>query len=202
MSSRQAPVILASASQTRATILRNAGVQLDVMPPRTDEEQARTSLRERGISGRALAEALAMEKAGSVADIAAGQLVIGADQVLLASEMMFNKPANQAGARAQLLALRGQWHELVSAACVLEAGQPPWRAAARAKLHMRDFEEDFVDSYLDRVGAAALESPGSYRIEGLGIQLFDAIEGSHWTILGLPLLPLLTHLRTRGVIAA
>ncbi len=183
-------------------LLRGAGLDVAAMPPGIDEERQKRDLRRAGIEGEDLAAALAEEKARSVADRAADRLVIGADQVLILGDAVFDKPKSRDEAAAQLRALRGRWHMLASATCVLEAGQPAWRKTERARLRMRRFGDGFIESYLDRIGPEALQGPGSYRVEGPGIQLFEAIEGCHSTILGLPLLPLLAHLRTRGVIAA
>lgn len=195
-----AGLILASTSPTRARLLADAGVPVEVVPPGIDEEGIKRSLRAAGIDGRALAERLAEEKARSV-DMP-GRPVLGADQVLILGDRVFDKPADRAAAAAQLTALGGRTHRLVSAACIVEDGRPAWRCTEEAQLTMRRFGADFIEDYLDRIGDAALNGPGAYRVEGLGIQLFDAIEGSRAVILGLPLLALMAYLRRRGVIAA
>ena len=195
-------VVLASTSATRAMLLRRAGLDVETVAPAIDEAHRKRALRQAGTDGEALAVRLAEEKAGSVVACAAGRPVIGADQVLLLGDAVFDKPVDRAEAAAQLRALSGRWHRLASAVCVLRAGRPAWRHTGRALLCMRRFDDRFIESYLARIGSEALQGPGAYRIEGLGIQLFQAVEGCHATILGLPLLPLLAHLRDRGVIAA
>ena len=192
-------LVLASGSPTRARLLVEAGVPLDIEAPRIDEEELKRRFRAAGIDGRALAERLAEEKGRSVA--APGQLVLGADQVLVLGERVFDKPSNRAAAAEQLTALAGRTHRLVSAACILEDGSPVWRRTEEARLTMRSFGATFREDYLDRIGDAALAGPGAYRVEGPGIQLFEAIDGDYPTILGLPLLALMAYLRCRGVIA-
>ena len=192
-------LVLASASPTRARLLAAAGVPLDVVPPRIDEEELKRGLRTAGIEGPALAERLAEEKGRSVAQ--PGRLVLGADQVLILGERVFDKPADRAAAAEQLTALAGRTHRLVSAACILENGSPVWRRSEEARLTMRRVSASFLRDYLDRIGDAALGGPGAYRVEGPGIQLFEAIDGDYPTILGLPLLALMAYLRRRGVIA-
>ena len=200
---RGAPaVVLASTSAARAMLLRGAGLDVEAVAPGIDEDDRKRALRRAGIDGEALAVSLAGEKARSVAGRAAGRPVIGADQVLVLGDAVFDKPADRAAAAAQLRALSGRWHMLASAVCVVEAGRPAWRNTGRARLRVRRLGDRFIESYLERIGAEALRGPGAYRVEGLGIQLFEAIEGCHSTILGLPLLPLLAHLRDRGVLAA
>ncbi len=196
---RDARLVLASTSPTRARLLADAGVPVEIVPPRIDEDGAKRRLRGAGIDGRGLAERLAEEKALSVSR--PGRLVLGADQVLILGERVFDKPANRQAAAEQLAALAGRTHRLLSAVCIAEEGSPVWRCTGEARLAMRGFGAAFADDYLDRIGDAALAGPGAYRVEGPGIQLFDAIEGDWPTILGLPLLALLAYLRRRGVIA-
>lgn len=192
-------LILASASPTRARLLAGAGVPLDIVPPRIDEGELKRRLRAAGIEGRALAERLAEEKARSAGE--RGRLVLGADQVLILDERVFDKPLDRDAAAEQLAALCGRTHRLVSAACIVEDGSPVWRRTEEARLTMRKFSPTFLQDYLDRIGDAALAGPGAYRVEGPGIQLFEAIDGDYPTILGLPLLALMAYLRRRGVIA-
>ena len=192
-------LILASSSAARARLLKDAGVPAEAVPPRIDEDAAKRGLRADGIDGIALAERLAEEKARSIDE--PGRLVLGADQVLLLGSRVFDKPADRAEAAAQLAALGGRTHRLASAASIVEDGVAVWRQTGEARLTMRKLGADFIETYLDRIGEAAFGGPGAYRVEGLGIQLFDRIEGAHATILGLPLLPLLAYLRRRGVIA-
>lgn len=192
-------LVLASASPTRARLLQGAGVPVEIVPPGIDEEKVKRRLRGAGIDGPELAERLAEEKARSVAR--KGKLVLGADQVLILGERVFDKPANRAAAAEQLAALAGRTHRLLSAACIAEDGSPVWRRTGEARLTMRNFGAALVETYLERIGEAALSGPGAYRVEGPGIQLFESIEGDWPTILGLPLLALMAYLRRRGVIA-
>lgn len=192
-------LVLASSSPTRARLLRDAGVPAEAVRPEIDEEAAKRALRADGIDGAALAGRLAEEKARSVR--APGRLVLGADQVLLAGSRVFDKPADRDEAAAQLAALAGRTHRLASAACVVEDGSAVWRETDEARLTMRKFGAAFIETYLDRAGGEAFGGPGAYRVEGIGIQLFERIEGAHATVLGLPLLPLLAYLRRRGAIA-
>ena len=192
-------LVLASSSPTRARLLHDAGVPVEAIRPDIDEETVKRGLRADGIDGVALAERLAEEKARSVRQ--PGRLVLGADQVLLLGSRVFDKPADRDEAAAQLAALAGRPHRLVSAASVVEDDAAVWSGIEEAWLTMRGFGAGFIETYLDRVGGDAFGGPGAYRVEGLGIQLFDRIEGSHAAILGLPLLPLLAYLRRRGTIA-
>ncbi len=196
---QRAPLVLTSSSPSRAGLLRAAGVPVEIVPPRIDEEAAKRRLRADGIDGAALAERLAAGKALSLCE--PGRLVLGADQVLIQGSRVFDKPADRAAAAEQLALLRGRTHRLVSAACIAEDGEAVWQSTGEARLTMRRFGDRFADDYLDRIGDAAFAGPGAYRVEGLGIQLFDAVEGEHAVILGLPLLALLAYLRRRGVIA-
>ena len=129
-----------------------------------------------------------------------GALVVGADQILDSGGYWFEKPADAEAARAQLKALRGKRHTLVSAAAVVRNGSVVWRATDRAHLTMRDFSDEFLDAYIVTAGAELLQSVGAYRLEGLGAQLFERVEGDFFTILGLPLLPLLGFLRGHGAL--
>ena len=192
-------LVLASSSPTRARLLHDAGVPVEAVRPDIDEEAVKRGFRADGIDGVALAERLAEEKARSVRQ--PGRLVLGADQVLLLGSRVFDKPADRDEAAAQLAALAGRPHRLVSAASVVEDDAAVWSGIEEAWLTMREFGAGFIETYLDRVGGDAFGGPGAYRVEGLGIQLFDRIEGTHAAILGLPLLPLLAYLRRRGTIA-
>ena len=196
-------LVLASASPARARMLRAAGLDFDVAPARVDEDAARDSLRTEGASAADAAMALAELKALRISARRPEDLVVGADQMLSLGERWFAKPPDRAAARAQLLALRGRQHRLDSAACAAMGGAPVWRAAGVARLTVRPFGASFLDSYLDACldpGGGALESVGAYRVEGRGAQLFSAIDGDHFVILGLPLLPLLEYLRQRGIL--
>lgn len=192
-------LILASSSATRARLLRDAGVPVEIVAPGIDEEAIKRGLRVEGIDGVALAERLAEEKARSIQE--PHRPVLGADQVLILGARVFDKPVDLEEAARQLAALGGRTHRLVSAATIVEGGKPVWRRTDEARLTMRKLSAGFVRDYLARIGETAFAGPGAYRVEGLGIQLFDAIQGAHATILGLPMLPLLAYLRRRGVIA-
>lgn len=195
-------LVLASASVTRADMLRRAGLTCAIDPAHVDEDEVKRALRTSGARAGDLAEALAELKARKISSRHGGALVIGADQVLECQGKWFDKPADRAAARAQLLELRGKTHELVSSVCVLRDGARLWRHTGRARLTVRPFSEAFLDDYLDRVGSAVLQSVGAYQLEGMGAQLFSRIDGDYFTILGLPLLPLLDFLRKSAVVKA
>jgi septum formation protein len=195
-------VILASSSATRRTMLERAGLAVEVDPPRTDEEEIKRSMRAGGFDAAATAEALAEQKARGVARRHAGTLVLGADQILECDGKSFDKPKDLDAARDQLHELSARRHELVSAACIVQDGERLWHVVDRARLWIRPLGEEFIEGYLRAIGDAAFAGPGSYQVEGLGAQLFQRVEGDHFTILGLPLLPLLDFLRARGVLLA
>ena len=190
-------LILASQSIARRRMLEAAGVAFEAVAAPLDEDSAKAGLEAAGFEPRDLAEMLAELKAKSVAG--GGALVLGADQVLeLEDGTMLGKPGSRTEALAQLRALSGRSHVLHSAAVIAERGERAWGATESVTLQVRPLGAAFLDSYLDREGDALLGSAGSYRIEGLGAQLFERVEGSHFAILGLPLLPLLAYLRGRG----
>jgi septum formation protein len=195
-------VVLASASSTRADMLRRAGIAHSIDPARVDEDEIKRGMRASGATSAELAETLAELKGRKISSRHGGALVIGADQVLNCQGCWFDKPVDRAQARAQLLELRGKMHELISCVCVLRDGQRLWHHVGRARLTMRPFSEDFLDDYLDHAGDAVMHSVGAYQFEGLGAQLFSRIDGDYFTILGLPLLPLLDFLRNHGVVRA
>ncbi|KAA0580260.1 septum formation protein Maf [Azospirillum sp. B21] len=195
-----APVlVLASGSRTRAAMLEQAGVSAILDKPLIDEDEVKAAGRAEGVPADAVAEALAELKAQRITRRHPGALVVGADQMLECEGRWFDKPADRAAARAQLLDLRGKTHRLVSCAVVVRNGERMWHKVDSARLTMRNFTEDFLDDYLDRVGDDVLHSVGAYQLEGLGAQLFQRVEGDFFTILGLPLLPLLGFLRVHGV---
>lgn len=193
-------VILASGSATRRAMLAAAGVDVTASPAAVDEGEVKAAMRAEGASPGDVAEALAEVKARRASLRYPGALVIGADQMLDCEGVWYDKPEGRAAARGQLLALRGRTHVLTSAAVVLRDGERLWHATDRARLTMRLFTPAFVDSYLDAAGDAVLGSVGAYQLEGRGVQLFSWVEGDHFTILGLPLLPLLGFLRDQGVL--
>lgn len=194
------PIVLASTSPIRATLLRNAGLQLATHAARVDEGAIKAALLAEGASPRDIADTLAEMKAERVALRHPDALVIGADQVLEFDGQAFGKPADTSELRHQLLALRGNTHRLLSAAVVFEDGRPVWRHVAQARLTMRQFSDDWLNGYLDRNGAHLLDSVGGYKLESEGVRLFSQIEGDYFTVLGLPLLPLLDWLAVRGSI--
>lgn len=182
-------------------MLEAAGVPFDTIESDCDEEKAKTGFREKGVSAVELAEALAECKARA-AQAPAGALVLGSDQTLERDDgTMLDKPRSREDALAQLQSLRGRTHRLHSAAAIVEDGRTVWRAAESVELTMRSFGDAFLRDYLDKEYEAVRWGVGGYRVEGLGIQLFEKIEGSHFAILGLPLLPLLAYLRERGLMA-
>jgi len=193
-------LVLASGSRTRALMLEKAGLRPILDKPLVDEEEVKLAGKAEGVGADAVAEALAELKAQRVTRRHPGALVVGADQMLECEGVWFDKPSDRAAARAQLLALRGKTHQLVSCAVILRDGERLWHKTDRARLTMRNFSENFLDGYLDAVGDEVLHSVGAYQLEGLGAQLFQRVEGDFFTILGLPLLPLLDFLRENGVL--
>ena len=193
-------LVLASASSTRARILADAGLPVVADPAAVDEEEIRAAFHAEGRGAAVCATALAESKAIRVSERHTGALVLGADQILECAGRWFDKPADIAAARAQLQALRGKRHTLVSAAAVVRNGSVLWHTSDRAHLAMRGFSDEFLDAYIAAAGADLLGSVGAYRLEGLGAQLFERVEGDFFTILGLPLMPLLDFLRGHGAL--
>ncbi len=196
-----ASVVLASASPTRLALMRDAGIDVRSDPAAVDEAAAKTALRADGATVADVAEALAELKATQVSRRHPGSLVIGADQMLECGDVWFDKPPDPAHAKAQLLALRGRTHSLVSCAVAVRDGGRLWHHTDQARLTMRRFSDRFLDDYLAMVGDEAMRSVGAYRLEGPGAQLFAGVDGDYFTILGLPLLPLLDWLRAQRVVA-
>lgn len=193
-------VVLASASRSRRDMLRRAGVPLHVDPAGVDEDEVKASLRVEGARAEQAAETLAELKAQQVSRRHPQRLVIGADQMLDCEGRWFDKPTDRTAAAAHLRALGGKTHTLATAACVLRDGSRIWHHVAVARLTMRPLSDPFIEAYLDAVGDDALASVGAYQLEGLGVQLFARVDGDFFTILGLPLLPLLGFLRGHGVV--
>ena len=192
-------VILASGSASRRALLAAAGVEAEAVSPGVDEEVAKTAMRADGLSVADQAMALAELKAVKVSSRRSG-LVIGADQMLNLDGRAFDKPEGRAGAQAHLQALSGKTHTLETAIVIAEDGVSVWRHLARPRLSMRPLSDAFIDAYLDAVDDAVLGTVGAYQLESLGAQLFTSIEGDYFSILGLPLTPLLDYLRTRKVL--
>ena len=193
-------LLLASASPTRRALLANAGLSFEVVPAAIDERAAEQPLVEAGASPEDVAAALAMAKAVRVSEDEPDALVIGADQVLDLDGERFSKPDDMEAARRQLLRLSGRTHELHSAIAVARDGEIIWHDVQTARLTMRRLSPGAIGRYLAAAVKVALGSVGAYQVESPGIQLFEKIEGDYFTILGLPLLPLLGILRREGVI--
>ena len=192
-------LILASASPSRRQMLANAGLVFEVVPSSVDEDEVKRSLGAERAGARDLATTLAEMKAVAVSRRRPEALVIGADSTLACEGTLFDKPPTLDAARRQLQALRGRSHELVSAAVVAQGGARIWQGAHAGRLTMRPFSDAFLDAYLARAGEAICGSVGAYHLEGLGAHLFSRIDGDYFTILGLPLLPLLVFLADHGI---
>jgi nucleoside triphosphate pyrophosphatase len=193
------PLVLASRSDIRGKMLAAAGLRFEIRPAPVVERalEARMQAPDAVAAARLLAHA----KANAVAAMLPGRLVLGADQTLARGEKRFSKPSDLAAAAAQLRALRGRTHELHSALALVRDGDVLFSHVDTARLTMRDFSDDFLERYLDLAGEAALASVGAYQLESIGIHLFERVEGDYFTILGLPLLPLLGFLRQNGYVA-
>ncbi len=194
-----APLLLASTSPTRRALLESAALTVETRAPGVDERAVEAQAA--GLSPADLAERLAAAKAATVAVQAPDRVVIGADQVLDLDGTVFHKPADRAGAAAHLARLQGRTHALHSAVALAVDGAVAEVFVATARLTMRPLDATGIDAYLDAAGPAVTGSVGAYQLEGVGIHLFDRIEGDHSTILGLPLPPLLARLRERGLLA-
>ena len=191
-------MVLASKSDIRGKILAAAGLRFGIRPAQIDERAVEAEAK----VGDAIAAArlLARAKAMAVAAQMPGHIVLGADQTLAHGSVRLSKPVNREDAAAQLRALRGQTHELHSGIAVVRDGEVLFDLVDTARLTMRDFSDRFLDDYLDMSGDIAMTSVGGYQLEGIGIHLFDRVEGDYFTILGLPLLPLLRYLRESGYV--
>jgi len=195
------PLILASNSETRLRILRSAGVSVTAQAARVDEDAIKRSARETGAPADDTALTLARLKASRIAGRHPEAVVIGADQMLVCEGVWFDKPADFAAVRDQLLALRGRAHHLLTAVVAMRGSAELWHYIARPRLVMRSFSDAFLDLYLDAERDAVCASVGGYRYEGAGAQLFDDVQGDFFAILGLPLLPLLAYLRQYGILS-
>ena len=191
------PLMLASKSAARRALLEAAGIPIEIEPADIDERGGRGARRARRCR-RWPRRCWRGRRRKAVAAKHPDRLVLGADQTLALGERRFSKARDRAGAREQLAALRGKTHTLHSAVAVVQAGAVVFEHVDAAHLTMRAFSDDFLDRYLDAVGDAATASVGGYQLEGAGIQLFERVEGDHFTVLGLPLMPLLDWLRRAG----
>lgn len=191
---------LASKSEIRATLLRNALVPFEVQTVPVDEEMIKESLRAEGAKARDIADALAEIKAQRVSDKGISGMVLGCDQVLEFQGEIFSKPTDPEDVKSQLRRLGGNTHKLISAAVIVEDGRPVWRAISEARLTMRATNDAFLDGYIARNWDSIRHSVGGYKIEEEGARLFVQIFGDSFTVQGLPLLQLLQYLITRGEI--
>ena len=192
-----APLVLASTSAARRLLLEGAGLQVETQSPGVDERSVETT----GLAPPDVARRLAAQKAVAVSRLHPNRLVLGADQTLACQGRLFHKPPDRTAAQGQLMALSGRTHLLHSAFALAQDGVVADSAVEDARLTMRQLSADAVDAYLDVVGDTALQSVGAYQVEGMGIHLFERIEGNHSTILGLPLTPLLAALRRMGLLS-
>lgn len=188
-------LVLASTSPFRAMLLKNAGLDFVASAPDVDERAVEAPLANSGATPADVAEILAEAKAVDVSERHPGLLTIGGDQTLSLVDQQFHKPKNMEDARRHLLALSGKTHQLNSAVVFARDGQTIWRHVEVAHMHMRDLSPKFIGRHLASVGSIALKSVGAYQLEGEGIQLFDKIDGDYFTIVGLPLIPMLKKLR-------
>lgn len=194
------PVVLASTSPFRRKMLEDAGIAVEAARPEIDERAVEAAVEGSGITPGELATILAEAKAVDVSGRLPGRLVIGADQTLSLGDEVLHKARDMEEARRRLLALSGKTHQLNSAVVIARDGKAIWRHVGVARLTMRPLDPAFVGRHLSCTGEQVLGSVGAYQIEGEGIQLFEKIEGDHFTIVGLPLLPLLAKLRELGAI--
>lgn len=197
-------LILASASVARRALLEAAGLEFEVVPADIDETAIRDAILEKtsGAEAADVASVLASEKARVVSIQHADALVIGADQVLALGGKIFSKAGSLSEAREHLVMLRGRTHDLVSAVALAQNGVVHWQTTSTAGMTTRDYSDEFLGAYLEHAGNRVLGSVGCYELEGLGVQLFERIEGDYFTILGIPLLPLLERLREEQMITA
>lgn len=196
------PLILASQSPFRRMLMENAGLAFEARAAEIDERAAEAALAARNPTPPDIAEALAIEKAKDVAGRNPGALVIGSDQTLSLEGRVFHKPADMAEAKSHLMSMSGRTHALNCGIALVRDGETLWTHVSIAQLTMRPLSEGFIDRHLARVGTRVLASVGAYQLEGEGVQLFERIDGDYFTILGLPLLPLLAKLRDLGAIDA
>lgn len=195
-------LILASSSKARHTMLKNAGVECEAIASMIDEEGYKQAMKAEGANAAQAAETLAEMKALRMYRQRPDGIVIAADQMLECNGIWFDKPKDRDHTRAQLLALRGKTHQLVSAAVIYKEGSRIWGTIDTAHLTMRNFTDEWLDDYLDAAGEDIFHCVGGYQLEGIGAQLFTEVRGDYFTVLGLPLLPLIGFLRDHGVLKA
>jgi len=196
-------LVLASGSASRRAMLDAAGVPYESVRPQVDEDAAKASLLASQVAPRDLADALAELKALKVSGLVPQALVLGGDSVVaLADGTLLDKPVNREDAADHLRRMSGGTHDIYSAAVIAEGGRPVWRHVDRARLVVRRLSEGFIEEYLDLEWPAISSCVGCFRIEGPGVQLFSATQGSQFTILGMPLLNILDYLRVRGVLTS
>lgn len=192
------PLILASRSTIRAQLFQDAGLPVEIVPADVDEREIEKPLMEAGALPEEVARMLATEKARAVSEKFRDRIVVGADQTLAFQDERLTKSSTWDEARATLEKLSGQTHSLFSAAAVALNGEIETVVSAAAHLHMRPLSAHFIDRYIESMGDAVFTTVGAYQLEGLGVQLFERVEGDYFTVLGLPLLPLLDHFRRMG----
>lgn len=195
-------IILASTSPFRRQLLENAGLKIEPVAPQVDERAVEEALEGSDVNPEDVAQILAEAKAVEVSERYPGRWIIGGDQTLSLGDEVFHKPKDMEGARRHLLALSGKTHQLNSGVVLAKNGEAVWRHVSIARMTMRPLDPAFIGRHLARVGDIALKSVGAYQVEGEGIQLFEKIDGDYFTIVGLPLLPLLAQLRELKVIDA
>lgn len=196
------PILLASGSEIRATLLRNAGLKIEAQPPRVDEEAVKQALIAEGAPPRDIADALAELKARKISEKIPGALVIGCDQVLEFEGALMSKPESPEAALEQLRMMRGKRHRLLSAAVICRDGRPEWRHVGQVRLTMRQASDAYLEDYVARNWDSIRHAVGAYKLEEEGVRLFAAIDGDYFTVLGMPLLELLNFLMLRGAIDA
>ncbi|TDK44445.1 Maf family protein [Antarcticimicrobium luteum] len=194
------PIVLASGSQIRATLLRNAGLEVEIMRPRVDEAAVKQALLAEGAPPRDIADALAELKARKISEKTPGALVIGCDQVLEFDGALLSKPETPEAALDQLRQMRGKRHRLLSAAVICRDGRPEWRHVGQVRLTMRAASDAYLQAYVARNWDSIRDAVGAYKLEEEGVRLFTAIDGDYFTVLGMPLLELLNFLMLRGAI--
>jgi septum formation protein len=196
------PFVLASTSPFRKQLLQQAGLTFTTAAPDIDEREIEARAEHQSLSPAELAQMLGREKALAVSKTQSGVFVLGGDQVMALGNTVYHKPKDLAAAREQLLSLRGATHVLNSALALAQDGEIIWSHVSQAQMTVRMFSEMFLDDYLDKVGDKILKSVGGYQIEGMGVQLFSNVSGDYFTIIGVPLFPLMEKLRELGVVHA